>query len=102
MKFADTEIMSGFHTLKATSSKRSSMKTRKSIKELYDENRLLYAKRKTVNPRQHDPEKLREFLVMFYEKKRRQLKMRYYMLVLSGLLTVGIVIGIVNGINSLL
>ncbi|WP_462247297.1 hypothetical protein [Ekhidna sp.] len=78
------------------------MKTRKSIKELYDENRLLYAERKTIDPRQYDPEQLREFLVKFYEKKRRQLKMRYYMLVISGLLTAGIVIGIINGINSLL
>ncbi|MEO9872866.1 hypothetical protein [Ekhidna sp.] len=77
------------------------MNHKKSIKEIYDENRYLYAKRTSVETKVYDPTVTKVFLDQFHAKRKTQKKIRVYLFMLSCFLTMLIVFGIAEGINKL-
>ncbi len=78
------------------------LKTKKTFKEIYDENRLLYADKRIIETRTYDPYVVENFLNKFYAKRRAQKKMRKYLFVLSCFITSLLVMGIINAINGLM
>lgn len=78
------------------------MRTKKSLKLIYDENRLLYAKKSYLNEQLYDPETTQIFLDHFHAKRREQKKKGHYLFILSCFITTALVYGFVESLNILL
>lgn len=77
------------------------MSTKKSIKVVYDENRLLYSERKPFEIKDFDPNDIEFFLETFFAKRRKQKKVRKILFVISCIITSCMVVGIINTLNSI-
>lgn len=85
--------------MKSDVSQRSSLSTKKSFKQIYDENRLLYAKKTVLEFENSDPDKASEFLRRFYAKRKRQQKLQIYLFALSCVITWILVLGVMKTFN---
>ena len=81
---------------------RSLTNSKKSFKQIYVENRLLYAKETPVEIKVYDQKEVALFLERFYAKRRRQKTTRAYLFALSCIITALLALGFIQAANGAL
>lgn len=75
---------------------RSLTNSKKSFKQIYDENRLLYASKIPIEIKVHDEKEAASFLERFYAKRKKQQTIRVYLFALSCVITALLVLGVIE------